>query len=151
FSPGNTANCSTQTGQSLNELPIPITTDDSGMARFISILGTPIANGFINCKAVGNSGAATPGESNCALITSPGCPPTLSVSSQNFDANGGSGSVDVAALGDCKDLTAQSSANWITIGSVTQSNDINPLGKVAFSVAPNPSSGLRLGMVSIND
>ncbi len=71
-------------------------------------------------------------------LLSIGCANSVSQSGQSFEANGGTGSVDVSAGSECG-WTVSSNASWIsvTLGSGSGS------GSVSYSVAANASTGSR--------
>lgn len=72
------------------------------------------------------------------------CAYSLSRTSQNFPASGGSDSVNVTAPGGCS-WTAASNASWIRITPSSGSGN----GTISFSVDPNRSSSQRTGTMTI--
>ena len=70
------------------------------------------------------------------LLTS--CADSISATGQSFEANGGTGSVDVTAGSECS-WTASSYAGWISVTSTGSSGS----GSVVYSVAANTSTSSR--------
>ncbi len=76
---------------------------------------------------------------------SPSCTFSISSTSQNFDSNGGTGSVGVTTQSGCN-WTAESHAAWITITSGASGSGN---GTVSYSVAANASIEQRTGTMMI--
>jgi Tol biopolymer transport system component len=73
-----------------------------------------------------------------------GCADSISPTGQTFDADGGTGGVNVKAAGDCS-WTATSNASWITVISSPNSGN----GSVVFSVAVNTGTAARTGALIV--
>jgi hypothetical protein len=76
---------------------------------------------------------------------SSGCSYSISPSSQQFDASGGTGTVNVTAPSGCG-WTAKSNANWITI---TSGGSGSGNGSVTYAVAANTGTSQRTGTMTI--
>ena len=76
---------------------------------------------------------------------SPPCTYSISPSSQQFNASGGTESVGVIAADDCS-WTAKSNANWIVI---TSGSSGNGNGSVTYTVAASTGDSQRTGTMSI--
>jgi uncharacterized protein YjdB len=110
----------------------------------------------------GGSNTATVSASNAGLTSatvpvkcwySPPCTYSLASSSDNFDQNGGSGSVGVTADPGQNASTcpwqATSNASWIIVTSPALGNGAGN-GNVAFTVAANNTGQARQGTITIN-
>jgi uncharacterized protein YjdB len=110
----------------------------------------------------GGSNSATVSATNAGLTSastpvtcwySPPCTYSLTSSSDNFDQNGGSGSVGVTADPGQNASTcpwqAMSNASWIMITSPALGNGAGN-GSVAFTVAANNTGQARQGTITIN-
>jgi hypothetical protein len=110
-------------------------------------------NGNVRFTVAANSGEARTGSIAVggqratvaqAGVDAPDCNATISPTSQNVGAAGGTATVAVSANNTCR-WTASSNASWIT---VTAGASGTGNGTVTFSVAAN-SSGARTGTVTI--
>ena len=77
--------------------------------------------------------------------TPPACTYSLSTTTGNYKAIGGTGSVGVTTQDGCA-WTATSTVSWIMI---TQGSSGAGAGTVAYSVSPNPSKVSRMGTMTI--
>ncbi len=78
-------------------------------------------------------------------LAPPSCSPSISPTGASVAAAGGSGSVSVTTGAGCN-WSAVSNASWISITSGTSGSGS---GMVSFSVASNPSTSQRQGVVTI--
>jgi Viral BACON domain/Putative binding domain, N-terminal len=98
--------------------------------------------GTVRFAAARNTGpsrstAITAGGQTFTVTQGNGCSISLATFSFNAAANGGTGSVNVTAGGDC-DWTATSNAGWVTITSGANGSGN---GSVGFTVAANSGAG----------
>ena len=84
------------------------------------------------------------GQEFTIIVSGVQCSYTLSATNAAYDANGGSGTVDVTAPDGCS-WTADSNDGWITITAGSGSGN----GTVSYSVATNTSSSTLTGAVVI--
>lgn len=82
---------------------------------------------------------------DCVQIEKSNCNFLLSLASQSFKANGGTGSVNITAGSDCN-WAAISNADWITIAS---GNTGKGNGAVSYSVAAYAGHAARTGTLTI--
>jgi hypothetical protein len=126
------------------------TSTDSGATWAVE--NTGFANVVVESLALNTVGGATSlyafthgrGAWRVTVSTS-NCAFTLNSTSQSFIASGGTGSVNVTAGAGCT-WTAASNESWITISS---GNSGTGNGTVNYSVAANPSTNPRTGMMTI--
>ena len=77
---------------------------------------------------------------------SSGCTYSISPSSQQFDASGGTGSVNVTAPSGCAWTATSNNTDWITI---TSNSTASGNGTVNYTVAANTSTSQRTGTMTI--
>jgi len=108
----------------------------------------PAGSGFLNLPATGiyRIIATTVSGNNLGNYTlnlaTNGCSFTITSSSQNFAASGGTGNFNVNTTAGCA-WTAQSNSAWLTTSSTG-----NGSGAVNYTVAPNTSSTQRTGTIT---
>jgi hypothetical protein len=119
-----------------------VTTDNSGFASFNSSFNTVLNySGFYATATATDPNGNT---SEFSPATRVGCSYSISPSSQNFAAAGGSGSFNLTTTSAC-DWQAARSDNWITItGGASGTGN----GTVSFSVAAN-SGPARTGTITV--
>lgn len=107
-------------------------------------------NKLVNYSVAANtgylrSGSITIGARKLTITQASGCTFSVNQTSQSFAANGGNGSVPVAASGNDCPWTAVSNDNWITItGNANKQGTTN----ANFTVAPN-NGPARTGSVTV--
>jgi hypothetical protein len=123
-----------------------VTTDASGNAGFSFSLTAPAGttSGWVTATATDAAGN-TSEFADCVQIEKSNCNFLLSLASQSFKANGGTGSVNITAGSDCN-WAAISNADWITIAS---GNTGKGNGAVSYSVAAYAGHAARTGTLTI--
>ncbi len=107
-------------------------------------------NGTVNYSFNTNPGPARTGTLSVAgqtftISQASGCNPTISSSSQAIGANGGTGTVTIAAANGCTWTASTSNGDWLTITSGTSGSGN---GSVGFSAAMNGGAA-RTGRLTI--
>ena len=112
--------------------------------------GTVTYSVAANATSLPRTGTITVAGQTCTVTQSPEPPPcifSISPSSEEFQAEGGSGTVAVTMTsGSYCPWTAASEAPWITITAGANGTDS---GTVSYSVAMNPATSARTGTITV--